>query len=158
MERKKSQTYKKAIAKREKRWREDNKDHVAAYNSKYKRVRRKNDLQFRLASNLRSRYSNAIAGKICTGSFVRDLGCSIEFLKKYLEERFYDNSNTEEQMSGDNYGMYGWHIDHIIPLSAFDLTDREQFLQACHYTNLQPLWAEENLRKSNRVENCREKY
>jgi hypothetical protein len=51
-------------------------------------------------------------------------------------------------MSWENYGK--WHIDHIKPLSLFDLEDPEQLKQACHYTNLQPLWAEENIRKGNR--------
>ena len=55
-------------------------------------------------------------------------------------------------MSWDNYGRTGWHIDHIIPLSKFDLTDREQFLKACHYTNLQPLWAKDNLIKGNKFD------
>jgi len=50
-------------------------------------------------------------------------------------------------MSWDNWTKDGWHIDHIIPLAAFDLTDREQVKQACHYTNLRPMWAEENLSK-----------
>jgi hypothetical protein len=54
-------------------------------------------------------------------------------------------------MTWDNYGMYGWHIDHINPLSSFDLSDRNQFLEACHYTNLQPLWAQDNLIKSNKL-------
>ncbi len=77
------------------------------------------------------------------GSAVRDLGCSVDKLKKHLESRFRFG------MTWENYGM--WHIDHIRPLASFDLTDRVQFLQACHYTNLQPLWAPENLGKGARV-------
>ncbi len=52
-------------------------------------------------------------------------------------------SQFREGMSWDNYGPY-WEVDHIIPLAAFDLTSREQFLQATHYLNLQPLTGEEN--------------
>lgn len=48
-------------------------------------------------------------------------------------------------MSWDNYGK--WHIDHIKPLADFDLSDPKQFKEACHYSNLQPLWAEENHKK-----------
>lgn len=51
-------------------------------------------------------------------------------------------------MSWDNYGQYGWHIDHIKPLARFDLRDPVQVKQAWHYTNLQPLWWHENLAKS----------
>ena len=54
-------------------------------------------------------------------------------------------------MNWDNYGFYGWHIDHIIPLDFYDLQNREEFLKACHYTNLQPLWAEENITKGNKI-------
>jgi hypothetical protein len=67
------------------------------------------------------------------------LGCSIDFLKIHLEVLF------QSGMTWDNYGE--WHIDHIKPLSKFDLTDSNQVLIACNYNNLQPLWAIDNLRK-----------
>jgi len=70
------------------------------------------------------------------------LGCSLEVLKFHLECYF------TKGMSWDNYGYYGWHIDHIKPCAAFDLTDPEQQKQCFHYTNLQPLWAEDNMKKS----------
>jgi len=50
-------------------------------------------------------------------------------------------------MSWDNYGYRGWHIDHIRPCASFDLTDPEQQRECFHYTNLQPLWWQDNLRK-----------
>lgn len=58
---------------------------------------------------------------------------------------FYVNPDTGEYMSWENYGFYGWHIDHIKQLASFDLTCRKHFLEACHYTNLRPLWAKDNL-------------
>jgi len=52
-----------------------------------------------------------------------------------------------------NWSHSGWHIDHIVPLAHFNLSDKEQLMKACHYTNLQPLWAEENFRKSRKKPN-----
>ena len=52
-------------------------------------------------------------------------------------------------MTFDNHGLYGWHIDHIIPL--YSAKNEEDIIKLCHYTNLQPLWAEENLSKSNKI-------
>ena len=79
------------------------------------------------------------------GSGVKDLGCSLDYLVEFLEKKFYKNKDTNEMMSWDNYGE--WHIDHIKPLSKFNLQDREQFLEAVHYKNLQPLWSKENISK-----------
>jgi hypothetical protein len=71
------------------------------------------------------------------------MGCSPQFLKEYLEKQF------TEGMSWDNHGLYGWHIDHITPLSS--AKSEEEVYKLCHYTNLQPLWSEENLKKSNKI-------
>jgi len=108
---------------------------------RYLAIRKQNEIQFKLTVNLRSRLYTAIKRSYKSGSAVRDLGCSIDYLVQYLE------GLMEEGMTWDNWEKDGWHIDHVVPLSAFDLTDREQFLKACHYTNLQPMWAEENLSK-----------
>lgn len=107
--------------------------------------RKKTDINFKLAINLRSRLLMAVKKSSKRGSAVRDLGCSIEFLKKYLESKFQPGMNWE------NWSRTGWHIDHILPLSSFDLSNREQLLKAVHYTNLQPLWAVDNLTKNAKV-------
>lgn len=105
--------------------------------------RRHTDSAYKLQCNLKRRLLHALRGNFKNGSAVRDLGCTIEEYRGYLTSKFQFGWNWE------NHGKV-WHIDHIIPLSKFDLTDREQFLKACHYTNTQPLSVEENLRKGNR--------
>jgi hypothetical protein len=100
----------------------------------------------KIARNLRSRLNGAVRGKIKVGSAVRDLGCSIEFLKRYLESKF------QIGMTWGNYGFKGWHIDHVVPLDSFVLTDTDQFMKACHYTNLQPLWWNENMSKGAKLD------
>lgn len=121
--------------------------HNPTYFKTYNRNRRQKDLNFRLAGDLRSRLAVAVSLNLKSGSAVEDLGCSIGQLKLYLESKFYINESDGRWMSWDCWESNGWHIDHIKPLSSFDLTDRSQFLQACHYTNLQPLWAKDNLKK-----------
>jgi len=108
--------------------------------------RYKNDIQYKLGILLRGRLRSVLNGGIKSGSSVRDLGCTIEELKEHIESLFTDG------MSWDNHGKYGWHIDHILPLSSFDLTDREQLLIAVNYKNLQPLWAKDNLSKGAKIE------
>lgn len=116
------------------------------YTKVYERNRLKVDLNYKIKVYLRSRVRAAIKGNWKSGSAVKDLGCSIDELKLYLEKRF------ELGMDWNNWSSTGWHIDHVIPLYNFDLTDRGQFLEACHYTNLQPLWAKENLSKGRRYD------
>mgnify|MGYP000046404661 CR=1 FL=1 len=116
-------------------------DIIRDYQRKYKFSRRRLDVNFRISLSLRSRFCIAIKNNEKTGSAIRDLGCSIQELKQRLESKF------QEGMTWDNYGRAGWHIDHIIALSRFDLSNREELLKACHYSNLQPLWAKDNMRK-----------
>lgn len=126
-----------------KAWYERNKDKKKAKTTAYHKSRPLADERFRLARNLRKRLRAALKFNSKTGSAVEDLGCSIDELKIYLESKF------DSSMSWKNYGPKGWHIDHIKPLSKFDLTNHEELKKACHYTNLQPMWWKENLRKSN---------
>lgn len=139
-----------------KKWNENNRERLREYWKNATAERRKTT-KGKLKDYLRSRLRLAMLSKQKTGSAVKDLGCSIEELIFYIEEKFYDNPRTGECMSWDNYGNRGykeegWHIDHIIPLNHFNLEDRDQFLQSCHYTNLQPLWALDNLRKNDNLD------
>lgn len=111
------------------------------------KIRRKTDINFRLRLALRTRICSVLKGKVKHGSAVKDLGCSIEFLRSHLESQF------KPGMSWDNYGnkVGQWSIDHIYPLSKVDLTDREQFLMVCNYKNLRPMWHTENISKGNKI-------
>ena len=68
----------------------------------------------------------------------------MEELWVHLERQF------TQGMTKENHGKYGWHVDHIKPCSSFDLSDIEQQKLCFHYTNLQPLWAKDNIKKSNK--------
>lgn len=107
--------------------------------NKNKNERYKNDIEFRIKETLRTRLSKALVRNTKTGSAVKDLGCSIKDLKTHLESKF------TEGMSWDNYGE--WHIDHVKPLANFNLTSELDIKEVCHYTNLQPLWAKDNISK-----------
>lgn len=104
-------------------------------------------LNRKIAINLRGRLSQAVRNNYKSGSAIKDLGCTIEQLRIHLESKFYPNPETGEAMSWDNYGRYGWHIDHIRPLCKFDLTNEVELKEACNFMNLQPLWFKDNLEK-----------
>jgi hypothetical protein len=113
------------------------------------------DIQFRLSQLLRARLRSAIKNNKKSGSAVRDLGCSLEEFKKYIEAQFKPGMSWSNHGLGDKgRGYEFWHLDHIIGLANFNLADREQFLKAVHFTNIQPLWAFENLSKNKREGAC----
>lgn len=111
------------------------------------RDRRRTDIQHRIKKVLRGRLKSAVRNGAKVGSAVQDMGCSVEFLKNHLESQF------TEGMAWENWGFGpgNWNIDHIVPLSIFNLEDRQHVILACHYGNLQPLWFENNMYKSDTV-------
>jgi hypothetical protein len=103
-----------------------------------------NDFLFRLVNIMRSRTRLFLKSKNIKkeNTTFEIVGCSPEFLKDHLEHQF------TEGMSWDLIGEY-IHIDHIIPLSS--AKNEEEIYKLCHYTNLQPLWAEDNLKKGSKI-------
>ena len=132
-------------------WRKANRDRDRNNYRIWERKQLINNIQYKIISRLRIRLCKAIEIHQKGGSAVKDLGCSVNKLKIHLQLKFYRRHKNGEIMSWDNYGLHGWHIDHIKPLSSFDLSNPEELKKACHYSNLQPLWAEDNLKKSNKV-------
>jgi len=125
----------------DKKYKKINKEKINERTKKYIANKTKTDINYKLSKNLRGRLYHAIKDNQKSGSAVKDLGCSIPELKTHLESKF------QKGMTWNNYCYRGWHIDHTIPLASFNLTDKGDFLKANHYTNLQPLWAEENFKK-----------
>jgi hypothetical protein len=111
---------------------------------RYERKRRENP-QWKILSSLRGRLWCALKGYFKTASTKKLLGCSLEHFKKHLELQF------KSGMSWKNYGITGWHIDHIRPCASFDLTKPEEQAACFHYTNLQPLWAKDNQKKYTKI-------
>jgi hypothetical protein len=124
--------------KNRKEWKEKNPEYLKLYNRK----KRKEDVNFKIAGGYRCRVYSALKSNQKTGKTMDVLGCSVEELRIYLEKKF------QEGMSWNNYNYNGWHIDHIKPCSLFDLSIPEEQKKCFHYTNLQPLWAKDNFKKS----------
>jgi len=124
-------------------------DKNPGYHNTYSKNRMRIDPGFRLASSLRKRLGEALKSQLAgkRKSAVRDLGCSMKFFVKYMESKFLPG------MSWDNYGKgkNKWNIDHIIPISSFNLVDPIEQAKAVHYTNLQPLWEIDNIKKGNKI-------
>jgi hypothetical protein len=137
-------------SKKRKEYYKDNKERINKQTSSYKVARCKVDPAFKLERNLRCRLYHALinqkADKLHRTKKLT--GCEFDFLKEYLEAKF------TEGMTWDNHGT--WHIDHIRPCCSFDLTTEEGQKTCFHYTNLQPLWAHDNLSKGGKYEEVEE--
>lgn len=109
-------------------------------------ARYRNDPHYRMTILMRTRIGKLIRRGDKAARTAVLLGCDRETFVAHIENRF------KAGMTWDNWSTHGWHVDHIRPLISFDLTDPEQQKAAFHYTNLQPLWAVENILKGGRYE------
>ena len=105
----------------------------------------KTDPQFRLRKLIRNRIRQSLKQNGKSEPTMKLLGCSIDFLRQHLESQF------KSGMTWENQGKI-WHIDHIKPCASFDLTQPEQQRICFHFSNLQPLFAEDNLKKGAKLD------
>ena len=121
-----------------------NKDKIIKKTSSYRKERISNDYLFKLICLARTRIWQSFKNNGFTKSSktYKLLGCTFEEFKEHLEKQFKDG------MSWENQGK--WHLDHIHPVSL--AKTEEEIIKLNHYTNFQPLWAEENIRKGNRLD------
>lgn len=130
-----------------KEYREKNKEIISIKDKAYRNTNKleiKEKRKNRTRSN-HEKISNRIRSRIRMGlksvnlnkciSSSKLLGCSVDFFREYIESKF------TKGMTWENWGLYGWHIDHIVPCASFDLSDLEQQKMCFNYSNLQPLWA-----------------
>lgn len=124
-----------------KEWQKENSEHVRMLRKKYEKQPKN-----RAARNIRKRLKNFLKTK--DNNFAQDIGCTKAELVKHLESQFSEDMNWDNYGSGENGDHVGsWHIDHIIPLSQF------QGEYPNHYTNLQPMWAKENMSWGGKIKN-----
>jgi len=158
---------------KQKEWYENNKEKAAVYGKRYKDKNREwyreydkkyykenmvtikatvkknfyrrmeEDVSYKLLQRYRKRLWAAVKGHGKAAGTLELVGCSKEELSKHLESQFATG------MTWDNYGK--WHVDHIVPCSSYDFSQEQQQIECFHYSNLQPLWAEDNYRKSNKI-------
>jgi hypothetical protein len=126
--------YDKVLEKR-KRFKEKNPNYINNYNKQ----RKKEDILFNLTCSMRNQVNRIVKSDNSRTTDI--IGCSPQELKEHLEKQFVSGMTWENRNE--------WHIDHIIPLSS--AKTEEELYKLCHYTNLQPLWAEDNLKKSNKI-------
>jgi len=151
--------YREKTKKIHEKWKNKNRSYYLEYQKNYeknrtleqKRKRKlaikkriKNDPSTKLAMNIRRRVLLALKGSHKAKPTIKLLGCTIEELWQHFESKF------QPGMTRENHGK--WHVDHIKPCASFDLTDPKQQEECFHYTNLQPLWAEQNLKKGKKYE------
>ena len=141
------QSNKDSISDQKAEYYKENREKLISYQIKYITNRLKTDQNFRLAWKLRNRLRMALKSqKVDKSERTMDLvGCCLESLKTHMSKQFRTG------MTWENNTLKGWHIDHIKPMSSFDLSDPEEQKKCNNYTNLQPLWWWENLEKGDKI-------
>lgn len=134
---------KKIISEKTKEHRKKNKDRYNEYQRKYSKSRKDKDPLYKLKKNLSALISHTIRrnGYTKKSKSFEILGCDFDFFISFIEDKFL------EGMCWENYG--DWHLDHIFPASL--AKDGVHLIQLNHYTNFQPLWAKDNISKSNKI-------
>lgn len=136
--------YKEKINLKIKEWYYKNKDKVRETQRIYERTRR-NNLHFKIKEKMRRRIRSALKkdGGKKTKRTMKLVGCTVEQLKQHIEKQFKPGMSWKQRNS--------FHIDHIIPCASFDLTKLSEQKKCFHYTNLQPLYPIENIKKGARL-------
>lgn len=122
------------------KYRLTHKDQERKRNNIYVKNRNKTDICFKLRRSIRIRILKALKRNYKNSSTVVLLGCSLDFLRQHLQSQF------KASMNWQNHGTL-WHIDHIRPCASFDLSKESEQRKCFNYNNLQPLLAQDNLKK-----------
>lgn len=135
------------IRARNKAWNANNKEWSREYIRKWAKQARRTIPYYNIRNRLCSRLWHAVTGQGGRKAYKTEdlIGCTVEALRQQLQRQFTEGMTWEKFLKGEI------HIDHKIPLSTFDLTDPDQQKLAFHFSNLQALWAEDNLKKSDNL-------
>jgi hypothetical protein len=125
-------------------FKETHKEEIEQKKKKRELINQEKRVLAKIARSIRARIRDSIKRKSNGGRSTGLLGCDILFFRDYIESLFDSN------MSWNNYGYYGWHLDHIIPCVMFDMTNDDDVKKCFHYTNYQPLWRRDNQSKGGR--------
>ena len=143
----------KQIEENRKKYRNQNRDKIRKTQYIYNKNKLLYDINFRLRNTIKSRINKALKGRNKSESTMCLLGCSIDYLMYYIQCRFKKGMSWDNHGRGDgDKGMKEWHMDQIKPCALFDLSTPEELSECFHYSNLQPLWAKDNIKKSNNYE------
>ncbi len=150
-----TQEQKNSVKKRASEWNKKRRDEIRSKNSKllkskkyhidWNRNKAEKDFLFKLSTQIRPLLGQSFKrmGWSKKSKTQDILGCDWETFVEHIENQF------KEGMTWENHGRYGWHYDHIIPIASAET--EEDVIRLNHYTNFQPLWAEDNLRKSDKI-------
>jgi len=109
------------------------------------KARRQYDPKYKLVTNLRSRMGAALRGKPKSQTTKQLIGVDFEIFTKWVEFQL------EEGMTMQNYGPV-WQLDHVLPISSFNLLDEEELFQAMNWVNIRPLTPIKNMQKYNKID------